>query len=88
MFKETTSPCVYFQTWIHSGSHNIYNKSGALLKSDVVFKTEQTLSPRQHNKGGKSKQGVVSYPGEESVEAVDLLPLCDVGVVLSYALQC
>lgn len=33
------------------------------------------------------KQGV-TYPGEESVEAVDFLPLGDVGVVLSYALQC
>lgn len=31
--------------------------------------------------------GGASYPGEESVEAVDLLPLGDVGVVLSYALQ-
>lgn len=29
-----------------------------------------------------------SYPGEERVEAVDLLPLGDIGVVLSYALQC
>lgn len=29
----------------------------------------------------------VGYPGEESIEAVDLLPLCDIGVVLSYALQ-
>lgn len=30
---------------------------------------------------------LVSYPGEQSVEAVDLLPLGDVGVVLSNALQ-
>lgn len=28
-----------------------------------------------------------SYPGEQSVEAVDLLPLCNVGVELSDALQ-
>ena len=27
------------------------------------------------------------YPGEESVETVDFLPLCDVGVVLRDALQ-
>lgn len=30
---------------------------------------------------------LVSYPGEQCVEAVDFLPLCDVGVVLSNALQ-
>lgn len=30
---------------------------------------------------------LVSYPGEQSVEAVDFLPLRDVGVVLSNALQ-
>lgn len=33
------------------------------------------------------KQGA-SYPGEQSVKAVDFLPLGDIGVVLSYALQC
>lgn len=33
------------------------------------------------------KMDLVSYPGEQSVEAVDFLPLCDVGVVLSNALQ-
>lgn len=30
---------------------------------------------------------LVSYPGEQRVEAVDFLPLRDVGVVLSNALQ-
>lgn len=30
---------------------------------------------------------LVIYPGEQRVEAVDFLPLCDVGVVLSNALQ-
>jgi len=30
---------------------------------------------------------VVRYPGEQRVEAVDFLPLRDVGVVLSDALQ-
>lgn len=30
---------------------------------------------------------LVSYPGEQCVEAVDFLPLGDVGVVLSNALQ-
>lgn len=29
----------------------------------------------------------VSYPGEQSVEAVDLLPFTDISVVLSNALQ-
>lgn len=29
----------------------------------------------------------VIYPGEQCVETVDLLPLCDVGVVLSNTLQ-
>lgn len=33
-------------------------------------------------------KGGASYPGEESVEAVDFLPLGDIGIVLSYALQC
>lgn len=31
---------------------------------------------------------LVIYPGEQSVQAVDLLPLGDIGIILSNALQC
>lgn len=51
-----------------------YPSSHSIIQSILLIKVER-------------KRGA-SYPGEECVEAVDFLPLGDVGIVLSNALQC
>lgn len=69
----------------------ISHRSGHALILGLLPNQNTEASPSSHHDkcaaSFKPSERRASYPGEERVEAVDLLPLGDIGVVLRYALQ-